>query len=136
MATKLTKLSAVNIVLSNVGQAPVTNIDNDNPMVVMAANVLDEVTNSLQSEGWTFPFAFDESQDVARAYGAACTPDFFLFDGKRELVYRGQLDDSRPRSGTPVTGKDLRAALNAVLDGGSVSPDQTPSMGCGIKWHR
>jgi peroxiredoxin len=81
-----------------------------------------------------FPYLFDESQDVARAYDAQCTPDFFLYDGQARLVYRGQLDDSRPGSEVAVTGSDLRAALDAVIAGGAVSPDQRPSIGCNIKW--
>jgi len=84
--------------------------------------------------GFTFPFCHDESQAVAKAYTAACTPDFFLFDEARRLVYRGQLDDSRPDSGTPVTGRDLRAAIDAVLAGRPVGGDQRPSLGCNIKW--
>jgi peroxiredoxin len=81
-----------------------------------------------------FPYVFDESQDVARAYDAQCTPDFFLYDGQGRLVYRGQLDDSRPGSEIPVTGSDLRAALDAVIAGRAVSPEQRPSIGCNIKW--
>ena len=84
--------------------------------------------------GFTFPFCYDESQETAKAYSAACTPDFFVFDGSRKLVYRGQLDDSRPGSGKPVTGSDLRAALDAVVSGRPVNPDQKPSLGCNIKW--
>ncbi len=84
--------------------------------------------------GYTFPYLYDESQEVARAYDAACTPDFYVFNKKMELVYRGQIDDSRPGSGIPVTGKDLREALDAVLSGQPVSVLQKPSMGCGIKW--
>jgi peroxiredoxin len=84
--------------------------------------------------GFTFPLCYDESQDVARAYSAACTPDFFLFDDKRRLVYRGQLDDSRPGNGKPVTGRDLRAAIDELLNGRLVDPNQTPSIGCNIKW--
>lgn len=84
--------------------------------------------------GFTFPFCYDETQEVAKAYTAACTPDFFLFDRNRELVYRGQLDDSRPSNGIPVTGKDLRAAVDAVLNNQPVSQDQKPSVGCNIKW--
>lgn len=84
--------------------------------------------------GYEFPYVFDESQDVAKAYRAACTPDFFLFDGDRKLVYRGQLDDSRPSNDIPVTGKDLRAALDAVLNGKPVAEQQKPSIGCNIKW--
>ncbi len=84
--------------------------------------------------GWTFPYLFDETQDVARAYSAACTPDTFVYDGERRLVYRGQLDDSRPSNGKPVTAADVRAAVDAVLAGRPVDPDQRPSIGCGIKW--
>jgi len=84
--------------------------------------------------GYTFPYLFDQTQEVAKEYRAACTPDFFVFDKDRRLVYRGQMDDSRPSSGRPVTGKDLRAALDAVLAGRPVAADQTPSLGCNIKW--
>ncbi len=84
--------------------------------------------------GFTFPYCFDETQEVARAYDAACTPDFFLFGEDRRLVYRGQLDESRPRNEIPVTGKDLRAAIDAVLQGKPVSAEQKPSLGCNIKW--
>lgn len=84
--------------------------------------------------GYTFPYLYDEAQDVAKAYGAACTPDFFVFDESRSLVYRGQFDDARPNAGTPVTGKDLRAAVDAVLAGETPSADQRPSIGCNIKW--
>lgn len=84
--------------------------------------------------GFPFPYCFDATQAVAKAYTAACTPDFFLFDGQQRLVYRGQLDDSRPSNGLPVTGKDLRAALDAVLAGQPLPADQRPSIGCNIKW--
>jgi peroxiredoxin len=84
--------------------------------------------------GFTFPYLYDETQDVARAYDAQCTPDFFLYDGRRTLVYRGQLDDSRPGSGVVVTGKDLRAALDALIAGKPVPKEQRPSIGCNIKW--
>ena len=84
--------------------------------------------------GYTFPYLFDETQEVAKAYRAACTPDFFLFDREQRLVYRGQMDDSRPGNGVPVTGKDLRAALDAVLAGRAAPADQKPSIGCNIKW--
>ena len=84
--------------------------------------------------GFTFPVCFDETQDVAKAYTAACTPDFFLFDQARTLVYRGQLDVSRPDSGEPITGRDLRAAIDAVLFDRPVGADQRPSIGCNIKW--
>jgi peroxiredoxin len=84
--------------------------------------------------GYTFPYLYDESQDVAKAYQAACTPDFYVFDRNRALVYRGQLDGSRPGNNVPVTGRDLRAALDAVLAGKPVPSDQRPSLGCNIKW--
>lgn len=84
--------------------------------------------------GYTFPYLFDESQQVAKAYDAQCTPDFFLFDANHKLAYRGQLDDSRPNSGIPVTGTDLRAAVDAVLAGSEAPSSQRPSMGCNIKW--
>jgi len=84
--------------------------------------------------GYTFPYLYDESQAVAKSYQAACTPDFFLFNREKQLVYRGQLDDSRPGNGVPVTGKDLRAALDAVLAGKPVATEQKPSIGCNIKW--
>ena len=87
-----------------------------------------------QELGFTFPFCHDERQQTAKAYTAACTPDFFLFDAPRTLVYRGQLDDSRPGNGIPVTGRDLRAAMDAVLADKSVWADQKPSVGCNIKW--
>jgi thiol-disulfide isomerase/thioredoxin len=84
--------------------------------------------------GWTFPFLFDETQEVAKAYHAACTPDFFVFDDEKRLAYRGQLDDSRPSTATPVTGRDLRAAIDAVLAGEPAPTEQRPSIGCNIKW--
>jgi peroxiredoxin len=84
--------------------------------------------------GFAFPVCYDESQEVAKAFSAACTPDFFLFDSGKKLIYRGQLDDSRPSNGKPVTGRDLRNALDAVLAGRAVSEDQKPSLGCNIKW--
>jgi peroxiredoxin len=84
--------------------------------------------------GYTFPYLFDKTQEVAKAYRAACTPDFYLFDKDRALVYRGQLDSSRPGSEIPVTGSDLRAALDAVLSGQATAELQRPSIGCNIKW--
>jgi len=84
--------------------------------------------------GLKFPVCYDESQDVARSYAAACTPDFYVFDRDRQLAYRGQLDDSRPGNGKPVTGTDLRAAIDALLAGAPVNQDQYPSLGCNIKW--
>jgi thiol-disulfide isomerase/thioredoxin len=87
-----------------------------------------------QTNGWTFPYLYDESQDVARAYRAACTPDFFLFDRSKRLAYRGRLDASRPNSGVPVTGEELNAPIQAVLKDEPVAGDQLPSIGCSIKW--
>jgi peroxiredoxin len=84
--------------------------------------------------GYPFPYLYDETQEVAKAYKAACTPDFYIFDANMELVYRGQLDDSRPGNGVPVTGEDLRDALDNILVGESVSGEQRPSLGCNIKW--
>tara|TARA_Y100000114_G_scaffold157317_1_gene189671 strand:- start:15153 stop:15686 length:534 start_codon:yes stop_codon:yes gene_type:complete len=84
--------------------------------------------------GYTFPYLYDETQEVAKAYDAACTPDFYVFDADLKCAYRGQLDDSRPGNGKPVTGKDLRAALDEILEGKPVSAPQIPSLGCNIKW--
>ena len=86
--------------------------------------------------GWDFPYLFDETQDVARAYTAACTPDLFLFDADRKLVYRGQFDSSRPGNNQPVTGADVDAAVRAVADGKTPEGDQRPSIGCSIKWRK
>lgn len=87
-----------------------------------------------EQRGFVFPYLKDESQDVAKAYDAACTPDFFLYDADRKLVYRGQLDGSRPGNDVPVDGKDLRAAMDALIAGKAISDDQTPAVGCNIKW--
>jgi len=103
----------------------VENYPEDSP-----ARMKDEV----KSAGYLFPYLYDETQTVAKAYRAACTPDIYLFDKSRRLVYRGQFDDSRPGNSIPVTGNDLRAALDAVLAGKPVSPNQKASMGCNIKW--
>ena len=84
--------------------------------------------------GFSFPYLFDDSQDVAKAFDAQCTPDFFVYDAKGRLAYRGQLDDSRPGNGIPVTGKDLRGALDALVSGRAISTEQRPSIGCNIKW--
>lgn len=93
------------------------------------------MAEEARSAGYAFPYLFDESQDVARAYQAACTPDFFLFDAGRKLVYRGQFDSSRPGKGT-ATGADLRAACDALLGGVAIPAVQTPSIGCNIKWKK
>jgi peroxiredoxin len=94
----------------------------------------DKMKVEARDAGYVFPYLFDASQAVAKAYRAACTPDFFLFDKEHRLVYRGQFDDSRPGNGVPVTGRDLRTALDAILAGKPVSANQTPSIGCNIKW--
>jgi len=94
----------------------------------------DLMKRQAEKVGYPFPYLYDESQDVARAYDAACTPDLFLFDKDLKCVYRGQLDNSRPKNDIPVSGRDLRAALEAVLSGQKVSENQIPSIGCNIKW--
>jgi peroxiredoxin len=98
------------------------------------ADAPERLAEMVQELGFDFPLCYDESQAVALAYTAACTPDFFLFDRGRSLVYRGQLDDSRPSNDQPLTGQDLRRAIDAVLAGQPVSPEQKPSIGCNIKW--
>ena len=103
----------------------VANFPDDSP-----AKMAEEV----KARGYTFPYLYDETQAVAKAYQAACTPDFYVFDRRRTLVYRGQLDSSRPQSGVPVTGEDLRAALDAALDNRPAPSQQKPSLGCNIKW--
>lgn len=103
-----------------------------------AEHYLDDAPPSLaeqaRSLSFSFPYLYDETQDVARAYDATCTPDFFLFDGNLKLVYRGQLDDSRPGNDVPVTGVDLRRTMDALLVGNAIDPLQKPSIGCNIKW--
>ena len=94
----------------------------------------EQMVHESENRGYVFPYLFDEDQAVAKAYKAACTPDFFLFDGEQKLAYRGQLDASRPGNGIPVTGTDLRSALDAILSGQPVTENQTPSIGCNIKW--
>ena len=94
----------------------------------------DNLAKMARELALTFPYLYDETQDIARAYDAQCTPDFFLFDSHEKLVYRGQLDDSRPGNGVPVTGRDLRAALDALIAGKPIPKDQRPSIGCNIKW--
>jgi peroxiredoxin len=114
------------------------------PLGIVAISSNDAITYSAdnpeglkiqaKANAFTFPYLYDESQAVAHSYKAACTPDFFLFDKDFRLVYRGQYDSSRPGNGVPVTGEDLRAAIDTVLAGKPVSPDQRPSIGCNIKW--
>lgn len=96
----------------------------------------EKMKEQAEKVGYTFPYLYDETQEVARAYDAACTPDFYVFDGDLKLAYRGRLDDSRPKNDNPLTGKDLRAALDAVLAGEPVSEKQYPSGGCNIKWKK
>jgi peroxiredoxin len=119
--------------------------DYDGEPIGMAAISSNDVTGYPQDRpermaelardrGFPFPYLYDQSQNVARAFDAACTPDFYIFDADRRLVYRGQLDDSRPGNGKPVTGRDVRAALDALLAGLPITEDQKPSIGCNIKW--
>ena len=96
----------------------------------------EQMTVFAQQNGLVFPYLYDESQRVAKAYAAACTPDFFLFDAQLQCVYRGQFDDSRPGNNVPVSGKDLRAAMDNLLAGKAIASKQTPSMGCNIKWKK
>jgi peroxiredoxin len=107
---------------------------NANDVQNYPADSPEKMAEEVKAAGYTFPYLYDESQAVARAYRAACTPDIYLFDKNRKLVYRGQFDDSRPGNGLPVTGADLRAAVDAVLAGKPVAPRQVPSLGCNIKW--
>ena len=116
--------------------------DRDVGIVAISANDVDthpedspdRLKTMAEELGFTFPFCYDESQSTAKDYTAACTPDFFVFDQEQKLVYRGQLDDSRPDDGKPVTGQDLRSGLDAILVGLPVNPDQRASIGCNIKW--
>ncbi len=109
---------------------------NSNDPVQYPEDAPDKMREEALRVGYPFPYLFDETQDVARAYGAACTPDTFIFDGDLRLVYRGQLDDTRPNSGREATAADVRAALDAILAGRPVNPVQKPSVGCSIKWKR
>jgi len=113
------------VAIVGINSNDVANYPDDSP-----ARMKEEV----KSAGYLFPYLYDETQAVAKAYRAACTPDIYLFDEGRKLVYRGQMDDSRPGNGIPVTGKDLRAALDAALAGKPISSNQKASMGCNIKW--
>jgi peroxiredoxin len=113
--------------------AAIVAISSNDP-VAYPEDAPERMLEEKRAAGYAFPYLFDAEQDVAHAYRAACTPDFFLFDADRRLVYRGQLDDSRPSLSVPVTGRDLRAALDLVLDGRPVPTEQKPSLGCGIKW--
>lgn len=107
---------------------------NSNDVTQYPDDAPEKMLEDIREFGYTFPYLYDESQAVARAYDAACTPDFYLFDKDLKLVYRGQFDDSRPGNGIPVTGADLYAAVDAMVEGRPVSPNQKPSIGCNIKW--
>ena len=107
---------------------------NANDITTHPADSPEQMTIEAADAGYTFPYLYDESQEIAKAYGATCTPDFFLYDASLTLVYRGQFDDSRPGNGKPVTGASLRAAADALLEGMEIAQDQTPSVGCNIKW--
>ena len=107
---------------------------NSNDVANYPADSPEQMVAEAEARGYQFPYLYDETQDVAKAYRAACTPDFYVFDADQRLVYRGQFDGSRPDSGIPVTGDDLRAALDAVLAGNKPIDDQRPSIGCNIKW--
>lgn len=107
---------------------------NSNDVANYPADSPEQMVAEAEQRGYTFPYLYDETQEVAHAYRAACTPDFYLFDADQRLVYRGQMDSSRPDSGIPVTGEDLRAALDAVFAGQKPSENQSPSLGCNIKW--
>jgi peroxiredoxin len=107
---------------------------NSNDADAYPADSPEKMVEEVRSAGYTFPYLYDADQQAAKAYRAACTPDFFLFDRAGRLVYRGQFDDSRPKTNIPITGADLRAACDAVLAGGPVTSEQKPSIGCNIKW--
>lgn len=107
---------------------------NSNDAAAHPDETLERVGQEAAQYGYTFPYLKDASQDVAKAYGAACTPDFFLFDADRTLVYHGQFDDARPGNGKDVTGADLRAAVDAIISGSRPADQQLPSIGCNIKW--
>ena len=116
---------AEGVAVVGINSNDVANYPDDSPLMM---------ANLARESRFTFPYLYDETQGVAKAFSAACTPDFFLFDGERALVYRGQLDDSRPGNAIPVTGADLTAAIETVLEGKPVAPEQKPSIGCNIKW--
>jgi thiol-disulfide isomerase/thioredoxin len=115
-------------------QGLATVVINSNDLAAYPQDGPDAMRRESAEFGYVFPYLLDATQETAKAYRAACTPDFYLFDAARRLVYRGQFDASRPGSGVPVTGADLRAAVDAVLAGRPVSPEQRPSIGCNIKW--
>jgi peroxiredoxin len=114
----------------NIGIVAISSNDAE----IYMADAPGSLKEMAEESDFRFPYLYDESQEVAKAYTAACTPDFFVFDESRKLVYRGQLDSSRPGNGVPVSGEDLRSALDAALADKPVNPDQRPSVGCNIKW--
>jgi peroxiredoxin len=107
---------------------------NSNDVVNYPDDSPDKMIQTAKNNGYPFPYLFDETQEVAKAYNAACTPDFYIFDKKLHLVYRGQLDDSRPGNSSPINGQDVRVALDNLLEGLPISDEQKPSLGCNIKW--
>jgi peroxiredoxin len=118
-------MQALDVAMVAINANDVANYPDDSP---------EKMAREVKTADYTFPYLYDETQAVARAYRAACTPDFFLFDRNQKLVYRGQFDDSRPGNGIPVTGRSLRMAVDKVLAGEPISFEQLPSMGCNIKW--
>ncbi len=127
MAALCREYQAKGVAVVGISSNDVANYPDDSPA---------KMKEEARRAGYAFPYLYDETQEAAKAYRAACTPDFFVFDEGRRLVYRGQMDGSRPDSGIPVTGRDLRAALEAVLAGRPVSAEQRPSIGCNIKWKK
>jgi peroxiredoxin len=125
MVDLVKQYQAKGVAVVGINSNDIENFPDDSP---------EKMAKVAKESGFTFPYLYDESQNVAQAYLAACTPDFFLFDKERKLVYRGQMDDSRPGSEIPVTGVDLIKAMDAVLAGRDISGDQKPSIGCNIKW--
>ncbi len=125
LAALATEYMARDVAVVGISSNDVANHPADSPEQMVA---------EAEARGYTFPYLYDESQKVAHAYRAACTPDFYVFDSDQKLFYRGQMDSSRPDSGIPVTGEDLRAALDAVLAGQPHPENQQPSLGCNIKW--
>jgi peroxiredoxin len=125
LAAFVKEYQAKGISFAGISPNDITNYPEDSP---------EKMKEVAEEAGYTFPYLYDESQDVARAYNAACTPEFYVFDKDLKLVYRGQFDDSRPSLDIPVTGKDLRKALDNIIKGVAVDPNQKPSIGCSIKW--
>jgi len=125
LVTLIKEYQAKECIVVGINSNDVVNYPDDSPEMM---------ARLVTKTGFTFPYLYDETQEVAKAYRAACTPDFFLFDSDKTLVYRGQMDDSRPGNGIPVTGADLTAAVDAVLEGRQVFQEQKPSIGCNIKW--